>query len=239
MNSTRKMQILNKSLMTTLVVTSVLCPLGAWADEERPHANLSADSSRAAANDLFKAQVYAEATDANPGDVARRVNSQITGAIQAARNYPTVKVRSNGSNTYPVYGKNGRTIEGWRMRSNLSLESSDATAVSELLGKLQQNLAIASLLATPSPETWKKAEDEAITDALTAFQNRAALIAGSLKKKWKIRQVTVNTNGPSRPPMPYLRAQASMASADASPPALEAGDSQVSVQVNGQIEFLE
>jgi predicted secreted protein len=179
-----------------------------------PPLDISVESSRSAPNDLFRAQVYAEATDANPGEVARKVNTIVTQAIQTARSVPAVKVRSAGNSTYPVYGKTGRSIEAWRMRSTLALESSDAAALSELLGKLQQSMAVAGLSAAPSPDTWKKIEDEAIADALGAFEARARLVAGSLKKKWKIKHLSINTGGMQpKQAMPYMRAAAMMAEA--------------------------
>ena len=204
-----------------------------------PTADISVESSRSAPNDLFRAQVYAEATDANPGDVARKVNAIVAQAISTAKGVPAVKVRSAGNSTYPVYGKTGRSIEAWRMRSSLALESSDAAALSELLGKLQQSMAVAGLSAAPSPETWKKIEDEAIADALGAFEGRARLVAGSLKKKWKIKHLSINTGGMQpKHPVAYARA-AMMADAAPAPAPIEAGDSPVTVNVSGQIELIE
>ena len=49
-----------------------------------PTADISVESSRSAPNDLFRAQIYAEATDTNPGDVARKVNAIVTQAISTA-----------------------------------------------------------------------------------------------------------------------------------------------------------
>lgn len=203
-----------------------------------PTVDIAVDSSRSAPNDLFRAQIYAEATDTHPGEVARKVNALIAQALQTAKGVPAVKVRTAGNTTNPVYGKNSRNIEAWRMRSTLALESKDASALSELLGKLQQTLALASLSAAPSPETWKKIEDETITDALAAFDSRARLVAGSLGRKWKIKHLNINTGGMQyKQAMPALRASAMMA--DAAPTPIEAGDSPVTVNINGQIELIE
>ncbi|HMZ75960.1 MAG TPA: SIMPL domain-containing protein [Zoogloea sp.] len=203
-----------------------------------PLADLSAEASRSAPNDQLRALVYAEASDANAADVARRVNGLIAQALATARGYPAVKVKSAGNSTTPVYGKSGRAIDAWRMRSSLSLESGDTAALSELLGKLQQSLAVASLNAAPSPETWRKVEDEVIGDALSAFQNRARLVAGGLGRGWRIRQISVNTSGGRpQPVMPYARA--AMAIAEAAPAPVEAGDTPITVTVTGQIELLD
>lgn len=204
-----------------------------------PTADIAVESSRTAPNDQFRAMVYYEASDANPAELARKVNAVVSQALQTARGFAAVKMRSAGNSTTPVYSKNGRTIESWRMRSTLALESKDSAQISELIGKLQQTMAVASLSAAPSEETWKKIEDETIADALSAFEARARLVANSLHKKWKIKHVSVNTSGPpSRPPMMAMARGAAMM-AEAAPAPLEAGDSPVSVSVNGQIELTE
>ena len=117
------------------------------------------ESSRSAPNDQFRAQLYHEASDTSPAELARKVNAVIAQAVQTGRGYPAVKVRTAGSNTYPVYGKNSRNIEGWRMRADLLLESKDSAAISELLARLQQmKLALGNVSQMPSPATRKEVE---------------------------------------------------------------------------------
>jgi predicted secreted protein len=204
-----------------------------------PTADISVEASRPAPNDQFRAQVYYETTETGPAELARKVNAVVAQALQTARNYPAVKVRTGGNMTYPVYGKNVRNIEAWRMRSTLLLEANDSAALSELLGKLQQSMVIGGLNAAPSAETWKKIEEQAVVDALTAFEARAKLVAASLHKKWKIKHVSVNTGGIQQKPIMPLARSASMMAAEAVPAPIEAGDSSISVSVNGQIELLE
>ena len=102
--------------------------------------DLAAEASRPAANDLARATVFAEASGATPNDLARRVNGLIADRLKTARGYSGIRTQSGGTHSYPVYGKGSR-IEGWRMRSELILESADSAALSELLGKLQGRLA--------------------------------------------------------------------------------------------------
>ena len=99
--------------------------------------DLSADASRPAANDQVRAVVYSEANGLNPAEVSRRVSQEIAEALKVIKAKSGVSVKSGQQTTYPVYGKEQK-IEGWRMRSELILESKDLAAISELLGKLQQ-----------------------------------------------------------------------------------------------------
>lgn len=199
--------------------------------------DLSVEASRAAVNDLARATVFAEATGATPGELAKRINSLIADALKTAKGYAGVKTQSGGTHTYPVYAKGGK-IDAWRMRSDLTLESSDTGALSELLGKLQASLGVSGVVMLPAPETRKKAENEAMLDAIGAFKARAKLLADALGKPYRIKQLSVNSSG--RPPVqPMLRATAVFSSAEAAPMPIEAGESQISASVSGQIELVE
>lgn len=196
--------------------------------------DLSAEASYQARNDLARATVFAEASGPAPGDLAKKVNGIIADALKAAKGYSNVKVQSGAAQAYPLFGK-GTRIDGWRMRVELALETSDITALSELLGKLQGSLAIASLTMLPSPEIRRQAEDEAMTAALAAFDARAKVVARAMGKPYRIRQLAIHSSG--RPTAPVMRA-ATMVTADAAVVPIEAGDTQVSTTVSGQIELL-
>jgi predicted secreted protein len=199
--------------------------------------DLAAEASRPAINDQVRAVVYSEAQGNNPAELARRVNQEITAGLKLIRGKQGVSVKSGNQSTFPVYGRDQK-IESWRMRSELILESRDQGAVSELLGELQQRrLAVGQVTQMPSPETRRKVEDEATRDAIKAFQERAAVIADALGKKWKIKQLSVSQQG-SHMPMPVFRAAKAMM-AEAMPAPLEAGESQLTTTVNGQIELLD
>jgi predicted secreted protein len=214
-----------------------LCALA--AEPAKPQGtviDLSAEASRAAPNDMARATAYVEAGDASPAELAKRVNGAIAAALQTAKSYPAVKTRSGGTSTYPNHGKDGR-ITGWRMRSELLLESRDMTALSELIGKLQTNLAVGNLMLMPAPETRKKAEDDAMLDAIAAFQSKAKLAAGALGKPYRVRQLNIGQAG--QPPVVAFVRSARVGAAEAAPAPIEAGESNVSVSVSGQIELSE
>lgn len=197
--------------------------------------DLAAEASRPAVNDQVRAIVYSEGQGSNPAEIARRVNQEIAGALQLIRGKTGVSVKSGNQSTYPVYGRDQK-IESWRMRSELVLESRDLGAVSDLLGELQQRrLAVGNVSQMPSPETRRQVEDEATRDAIKAFQERAAVIAGALGKRWTIKQLSVSQQGGAMPMPMYRSAKVMMA--DAAPAPLEAGESLLTTTVSGQIEL--
>jgi predicted secreted protein len=209
----------------------------AQAEPALPTVELSAEASRRAANDLATATAYVEASDINPARLAQQVNEVIAAALAQTRHYPDVKTRSSAVHTWPVYGKEGRKIEGWRMRSEIALESRDMDALAELLGKLQTTLAVAQLTMQPAPETARRSADEAAADAIRAFEGRAKALAGTLGKRHRIRHLAVNYGGTPGPIRPMMRMAGS--AAEAAPVPMEAGDSEVTVTVNGTIELID
>lgn len=197
---------------------------------------LSADAQRPAANDLLRATVYAEANAADPAEVARKVNQDLAEALRVIKARPGVTVKNAGQHTYPIYGNN-RKLEGWRMRGDLQLESKDAAALSELLARLQQmKLALAGVTQQPSPATRAQVEEGVIQDAIRAFEAKAALVAKTLGKPYKIKRLSINQGGMA-PPVPMMRAAKMEMAGDVAPVPLEAGESQVTATVGGEIEL--
>jgi predicted secreted protein len=195
------------------------------------------DLQKSVANDLGRATAFAEMTGADPADVGRKIKAAIADGLATAKTQPGITVKSGTTYTYPVYSKGGRTIESWRMRSEIVLESRDAAALSAALGKLQGTLAVSNINFAPAPETRRKAEDDATLEAIDAFRAKAERIAATMKKPYRIRQMSVNGSGNFPQPLPVMRASAM--AMDAAPMPVEAGESNVSVNISGQIELIE
>jgi len=183
-----------------------------------------------------RASVFSEVSGNNPTELARRVNADIAEALKLIRAKAGVTVKSGNQSTYPVYGP-AQKIDGWRMRSELLIESKDLGAVSELLGKLQQmRLAVGTVNQLPSPETRRQVEDETTREAIRAFQSRAAVVGEQLGKTWKIKQLNIQQGGGM--PVPMMRtSRGVMLAADAAPAPLEAGESLLTTNISGQIEL--
>ena len=227
------------ALATLATLTALQSAAAVAADTPAPPTvELSAEAGGAAANDLAVAVLYAERSGASAAAVAHEVNRDIAAALELARTQGAVKVQSGNVSTWPVYGKDGQgRIAAWRMRSELRLESTDTAAMSELVGKLQETLALAHLTMEPAPETRRKAVADVTVDALRAFEARAKLIADTLGRRYRIAHLTVGDHGLQPPPMPRMRA--AVMAAEAAPAPLEGGESRVSVQVSGRIELLD
>ena len=221
-------------LLATLAAIPAIAQTTTPAGSKLPIVELAAEASRPAANDQVHAVLSAEAAGPTLGELSRQINALITEALKVSKSYPAVKVQSGNTSTYPSYSKSGK-IESWRMRSEISLESGDTAAASELIGKLQTSLGVSRLVMQPSPETRKKAENEAMLDALAAFKARAKVVADALGKSYQIKHLSVNTG--RRIAEPMFRMAAKSAMSEAAPMPIEAGESQVTANISGQVEL--
>lgn len=220
----------------------LLCPavLQAQSVPERVPYNsidLQAEAQREVANDSLNAVLFAEANDADAARLASGLNRTINAALSAAKAYPAVAVRSGGYQTFPVYDRSQR-LTGWRGRAELRVQSRDFQAASALIGKLQSTLQLGGLGFTVSPELRKETQDQLIAEAIGAFKARADIARGALGgKSYKIRRITVSTQGGFPPPVPLAMQRSAGVAEAVAPPSFEGGTSRVSVTASGTIEI--
>ena len=225
------------AMITVPAVASAQLQTGS---EARPSIEFAAEASQTATNDLGVATLYAESSGDNAAELALGVNQRMVKALAVAHVFSSVKAQSGGVSTWPVYAKDGQgRIEAWRMRAEIRIESRDLGALSELIGKLQADLALSQVVMQPAPETRRKAVEDATVSAIRAFEQRAALIAHTLGKGYRIAHMSIGDSG-FQPPMPIrMRAAVSGMLADSAPAPLEGGESQIGVSISGRIELLE
>jgi len=194
--------------------------------------DLQAEAQREIQNDLMTASLYVEQSGENPARVSNSVNKIVNEALRAAGDVKSVKASTEGYQTYPVYGKN-RQLEAWRVRSEIRIESKDFNSLSNLIGKLQSTMQLSYLGFTVSPEARRQAENELITQAVTNFRERADIVKQSLNGRgYKLRKMSINTGGFH--PRPMLAR--GVAAQEVAAPNVEAGTSQVTVNISGSIE---
>jgi predicted secreted protein len=214
-----------------MLIAALLCPLATQASGTQ--IDLSADAQYTAPNDLARATVFVEMQDANPAELAKRVNNALGAILGIATKFNGVKSRTGDTQTSPIYGKSNR-LESWRMRAEIDLESRDIPKLSELLGRLKDYAMVGDIQLSSAPETRRQAEDEAMREALDTFQSRAKKISDQLGKPYRITQLSVQTGGLRPPRMPMMMRAAMPESA---PMPIAAGESTVTVTVSGKIEL--
>lgn len=207
------------------------------ADDE-PRYNqvrLQSQQTESVSNDTMHVtlQTYAEMQD--PAKLASRINQEMEWALTQAKQLKAVKVRTGSYQTWPVTRKEVTT--GWRGQQDLILESRDTQALSRLTGQLQEQLQIKSMSFSVSDEKRVTVENRLIDLALNAFKERARIVGDNLKADgYRIVEINVGTST-ARPPMMHQARIASMSMETSDAVAVEGGESDVRITVNGTIEL--
>lgn len=218
-----------------LVIGLAACPLQAGENEKHyDRISLSASASQEVGNDLIIAVLFSQQEGGRPERLAHAVNQAIGSAIQQAKAYPLIKAQTLDYTTSPIYRK--QQIDGWRVRQSIRLTSSDAAAVSELIGQLQKSLAVQSIRYNISPKLRQETENRLTVKAIAAFRERASLIAKQFDRN-SYRLVDININSTGVEPRPMFRQEMAKMSSMAASPTLEAGTQKITVVVSGSVEL--
>ena len=222
-------------LITTLLVGQSAAAMAAGEDEPRyDQIRFSATVEAQIDNDRVTAVLYAQREGTDASALAAEVNAAVAWGLDKAKTVSAVRAQTLGYQTSPLYSK--QTLTGWRVRQSLRLESEDAAALSDLVGALQQRLAVQSIDYDVSPQARTKAEDRLIAEAVDAFRQRADLVAKSWgQPAYRLVEMRVNTQGAG--PQPYPRMAMAMEMQAAEPPRIEAGTQTVRVSIEGAVEL--
>lgn len=197
--------------------------------------NLGASAEGKAANDILVAVLFSRSEGPAAEPLAADVNKAIGAALEQAKKVPEVTVQTLNYQTFPTY--QNQKMTGWSVQQSIRLESKHIDKLGRLIGDLQKTLKVESIAYQVAPETLRSTEDRLMSEALKAFQQRAEQVTRELgRKRYRIVVLDVNTGGATPPPWrPVARTMAMDVAA--APPAIEAGDQPVTVNVQGTIEL--
>lgn len=223
-----------------LLLLSLLAAPALAAEPAQPRYNaveFQSEAQREVPNDLLNATLYVELNDGNPAALANAINKTVNDALRVAKEHKDVRARSGNNQTYPVYSR-GNTLQGWRGRAEIRIESKNFDAASALIGKLQAKMQLAHVGFSVSPETRRATQDELGIEAIRAFKARAEVLKAALAGRgYKI--VRLNVDSGHQQPQPRFAARAAVSAESVTPPDFEAGVSMVTVVVRGTIEIME
>lgn len=224
--------------LAVLLLFSSLYFSNAWAHEHETHydrIHLSVSASAQLENDTMVATVYAQEEGSKAAELSNIVNQRIRRALDLVKTHPEIKHQTNTYSSRPIYSN--KKIKGWRVSQSLRLESKDMTLMSDVLGKLQSDLALQSMQFTVSPDSKNQQDEKLIDKALQAFEKRAQQVVKKLgRKNYKIVDINISTSGLRGVRQQYPMRAMTMDAAE-SAPAISAGEQTVSVTVSGNIEL--
>lgn len=196
--------------------------------------HLEASAERDVENDRLEVTLAVEVQGKEPGRIAAQVNEVMDWALKKARSASDIEAQTGSYQTYPVY--RDQVIIAWRARQQLLLKSQKITKLSELVGVLQEKLQVKQMHFSVSPEARREAENALISEAMQAFKQRIMTVREHMEgSDYRIVNLHINTGRPS--PVIYQERAMAMSARDAAAPAVESGTSQVTVTVNGSVQF--
>lgn len=146
-----------------------------------------------------------------------------------------MEVRTGNFGIYPRNDKDGK-ITGWQGRAELVLQGRDFDRITRTAAKLN-GMPVSQTGFSLSREAREKVEGQAQTEAIASFQNKAKALAQSFGfERYTVREVSVNTNDMGFSPRVAMMAKGM--NAEAAPIPVEAGKSQVVVNVSGSVQML-
>jgi len=237
---------LSLALAAAVPVALTLASPAAHAQTANPHfpepagvLSLSSQASADVPQDIIHITLFYEQQAKDPGSLTSALNQRADAALAQAKGVSGVTAHTGAFSVYPSTDRDGR-ISAWRGRTEVVLESRDFAAASKLAGQLSNQLQVANVEFSLSPEAQRAAEQKLTTDAIKSFRARADEAAKAFGYNgYSIRDVNV---GGSRNVQPYPRmmamAAAPMDSAKMSAPiSVEGGKATVSVTVNGSVQM--
>jgi|APCry1669192010_1035390.scaffolds.fasta_scaffold00094_12 predicted secreted protein len=227
-------ELFTRRLLATALVISPT--LGASAEESRGYdqISLSTSTETQVPRDILIANLYARSEGPSLEAGTAEVNRAITVALETVRKTAEVSVQTQEYQTEPSY--QNQKPSGWVVQQGIRLESRQPERLARLLGELQKTLKLGGIDYAVAPETRKSAEDRLISEGLKAFQTRAERVTHDLgRNRYRIIKIEVGSNPPPfRSGRPMLRAMSAEA---ASAPQIEAGETTLSMTIQGTIEL--
>lgn len=237
------MRQITLSTLSALLVTGSLSSMSYAENNKDINYNIvsiQAEASRKVVNDEMIAVLYVEKSNKQPAALANEVSQLMNQATSLAKKYPQVKVKTDSQNTYPIYDNDNRKLKEWRSRANIRLESTDFKAASQLISELQQSFQTESINFNVSSTQRNKVENELMVEASKNFQQRAQLLSQAWNKgSYNLVNLNINTQNNYPQPVMMRNTMAKFSeAADAVPPQnVEAGESTITVNANGSIQF--
>jgi predicted secreted protein len=211
--------ILRFSLLSALFALLVAPAPGLGAERlTYDRVSFPVSAEREVPADQVVAVLAAQRQGPKAAELAKAVNEIVAWGLDQAKEVPTVHAQTLAYATTPVYLKG--SLNGWRITQSIKLQSKDAAALSELIGRLQARMLLQTVDYSLSEEKKKAVEADLIGSALADFKDRAKLIGERLgQPQYRLVEMRIDTEGASPPPV-FRSAAVGLAAAEAASPPL-------------------
>ncbi len=199
---------------------------------------LTATASVDVTRDTLSISLVATRDGNDASAVQSSLKQALDTALAEARNVARpgqIEARTGNFSLNPRYSTKN-TLAGWQGSAELVLEGRDLPGLSQLAGRIQ-SMNIARVSQSLSREQREKAEASATTQAIGRYRAQAAEVTKQFGyASYTVREVNVSTNESGPGPVPMFAVRAMAVQSDAPLP-VEAGQTSVSVTVNGTVQM--
>ncbi|MCD2514004.1 SIMPL domain-containing protein [Comamonas endophytica] len=230
--------------MSQWIVAGVLCAgAGMAAAQALPEpANvlqLSSSGTVEATQDLLVMTLAATREGSDASAVQSQLQQVLDAALAVARRQAQPGQLDVRTGTFGIYPRNNRDgkITGWQGRAELVLQGRDFDRITRTAAQVD-GMQVAQTGFALSREARAKVEGQAQAEAIQSFQAKARAMAQAFGfERFTLREVNVNSNDSGFSPRVAMMSKAGMA-AEAAPIPVEAGKTQVVVNVSGSVQML-
>jgi predicted secreted protein len=238
-----------RRLVASLAWLLVAVPLVACAQPAPPAARpdgtlvvLTGSAEIDVPNDEAVANLYAELQDADLARAQSLVNQRVAdGIAQLKRADPKAQIETAGYSSYPIYSRDpAKKVVGWRVRQNVSLQTSDLAALPRAIAGAQQQLGLAGIDFRLSRAARERVEGELIQRAVANLNARISAAAHALdvaKSRIRIEELDFGGTGGRPPHLPGAPGEVASAGDAVAEPQFEAGRSVQQLSVTARVRF--
>lgn len=200
---------------------------------------LSSSGTVEVTQDLLVMTLAATREGSDAAAVQTQLQQVLDAALTAAKRQAQpgqLDVRTGSFGIYPRNNKDGK-VTGWQGRAELVLQGRDFDRITRTAAQIN-GMPVSQTGFALSREARAKVEGQAQSEAIANFQAKAQSLAQAFGfQRYTVREVSVNSNDMGYPaPRMAMMAKAGMAE-DAQIP-VEAGKSQVVVNVSGSVQMV-
>ena len=197
--------------------------------------SLQATAEGEVENDLMQVRMQVQHEDRDAAALATRVNEDMQWALDELKKYSGVSYKTGNYATYPKYEQ--QRVVGWSSTQTLSLQGSDFEAMKAAVQLLQGRLQVQNMAFLPSDDTRRKLEDELINQALDNLKHRAGIVQQNMGASgFRVIQINIDT-GDHYVHQPRMEVSMMRSARADVAPAVEGGESKLTVTVSGQIQL--
>lgn len=199
---------------------------------------LSSSGTVEVTQDLLVMTLVATREGSDAAAVQSQLQQVLDAALATARRQAQpgqLDVRTGSFGIYPRNNKDGK-ITGWQGRAELVLQGRDFDRITRTAAQID-GMPVGQTGFALSREARAKVEGQAQAEAIGNFQAKARALAQAFGfERYTMREVSVNSNDMGFSPRAAMMAKG--VAAEAAPIPVEAGKSQVVVNVSGSVQML-